>query len=100
MFLSWFFQLPRLPGCKNADFNNGEMVSCILNNKKNVTDKSCRLTIFRMQKIVFSDHRLIYGFNQACGRDIFKFKCGRVEKNETQVCLSVCPRPCTNVCLN
>lgn len=77
-------QLPRLPGCKNADFNNGEMVSCILNNKKNVTDKSCRLTIFRMQKIVFSDHRLIYGFNQACGRDIFKFKCGRVEKNETQ----------------
>ena len=74
-------------------------MSCILNHKKNITDKSCRITIFRMQKIVFSDHRLIYGFNQACGRDIYKFKCGRVEKNETQVCVLVCVRACVCVCV-
>lgn len=61
-----------------------------MHNKKNITDKNCRLTIFRMQKIVFSDHRLIFGFNQACGNDIYKFKCGRVEKNNTEVCVCVC----------
>ena len=43
-----------------------------------------------MQKIVFSDHRLIFGFNQACGHDIYKFKCGRVEKNNSEVRMCVC----------
>ena len=78
-------------------------MSCILNHKKNITDKSCRLTIFRMQKIVFSDHRLIFGFNKACGHDIYKFKCGRVEKNANEVCaeyipLCVCVCVCVCVC--
>jgi len=81
-----FLQLPRLPGCKGADTKNGEMVSCIMNNKKNITNKDCRLTIFHMQKIIFSDHRLIFGFNQACGTDIYKFKCGSVEKDNNEVC--------------
>ncbi|XP_065915712.1 Golgi apparatus protein 1-like [Dysidea avara] len=74
-----------IPGCKKANPYNGEMVACILDNKKNITDRDCQLTLFRMQKVIFSDHRLIYGFNKACGQDIVELKCGRVERNETLV---------------
>ena len=65
-------------------------MACILDNKKNITDRDCRLTLFRIQKVIFSDHRLIYGFNKACGQDIVEVKCGRIEKNETLVSNEYC----------
>ena len=65
-------------------------MACILDNKKNITDRDCRLTLFRIQKVIFSDHRLIYGFNKACGQDIVELKCGRVERNETLVSNEYC----------
>lgn len=65
-------------------------MACILDNKMNITDRNCRLALFRLQKVIFSDHRLIYGFNKACGHDIVELKCGRVEKNDTVVRNMLC----------
>lgn len=53
------------------------MIPCLVDNIENVTG-SCRTYLEKMERIVFSDYRLIYHFMEQCGDEINKQKCGRI----------------------
>ena len=58
------------------------VIPCLIEHLSNVTDRSCRAFLRRMEGIVFSDYRLIHKFVEQCTNDINRLGCGRVERPE------------------
>ena len=73
--------LVNLKECQSVDKeDNGHLVSCLINNKENVTEPACRSFLTNVAALVFSDYRLIYNFISDCEADITRYSCGRIEK--------------------
>ena len=62
------------------------MVPCLLEVRHNVTENKCKNFLTKMQAVYFSDYRLIKGFVDACQKDVQKYKCGRIEQKDEEVC--------------
>ncbi len=60
----------------------GLVIPCLIEIKDNVTNPSCKQFLTKMASIVFSDYRLIYKFTDACGEDISRLKCGRMDVSD------------------
>lgn len=86
---------------------NGHLLSCILDNRENITSENCRSFVTSVSALVFSDYRLISNFITDCGDDINRFSCGRLEKDsetrptqqgKTIECLTVKYNELSNQC--
>ncbi|XP_074644298.1 Golgi apparatus protein 1-like isoform X2 [Tubulanus polymorphus] len=70
--------LNKMPDCARLQPGTGQIISCLIENKDNVTDGACKQFLTKMAGIVFSDFRLISNFVQSCDEDIIALKCGRI----------------------
>lgn len=100
-------ELPKFPECSpSASSPPGYFLSCLMDNQENITHSSCRQFLTKMERIVFSDYRLIYKFTDACSQDIEKFHCGRLDTSDnsphsqgfTIECLAKSPRELSDDC--
>lgn len=74
--------LVNLRECQLATDENGHLVSCLIENRENITNSNCQQFIKSIAALVFTDYRLIYKFVSHCENDIKKFSCGRLEKED------------------
>ncbi|KAJ6225809.1 hypothetical protein RDWZM_004354 [Blomia tropicalis] len=59
------------------------ILSCLLERlQPNTATYGCRTYLKEMEKIIFSDYRLIHRFANVCQSHIIEFKCGRLEPNQ------------------
>ena len=72
--------------CNELERGKGLVISCLIENKDNISDTNCRQFLNRMASIVFSDYRLMSKFHEACDADITKYKCGRMNNNSVSFC--------------
>ncbi|KXZ44222.1 hypothetical protein GPECTOR_71g583 [Gonium pectorale] len=70
--------------CKGVQPGEGRVVSCLRDNRANITGEACRRQVLRLLGLVVEDHRLDARMQQACTSDIQKF-CGGVEEGDGQV---------------
>nr|XP_022342252.1 Golgi apparatus protein 1-like [Crassostrea virginica] len=70
-------ELSQIKECSHLEKGKGLVIPCLVDNIENVTG-SCRTYLEKMERIVFSDYRLIYHFMEQCGDEINKQKCGRI----------------------
>lgn len=74
---------PELESKCRVDDQPGHLVSCLLDNGNEATTLECRKLLKRMEKLVFSDYRLVYKFTESCREDIRKTECGRLDDGPT-----------------
>ncbi|ELT94856.1 hypothetical protein CAPTEDRAFT_177499 [Capitella teleta] len=70
--------LDKLPECHAQEKATGQLISCMIEHKANITSPNCKQFLVKMEKIIFSDYRLIYKFTDACESDVEKLSCGRL----------------------
>lgn len=74
---------PELESKCQVDDQPGHLVSCLLDNGNDAVTLECRKLLKKMEKLVFSDYRLVYKFTESCGEDIRKTECGRLDDGPT-----------------
>ncbi|CAN0329147.1 Golgi apparatus protein 1 [Lampetra fluviatilis] len=70
--------LQELKECQGQERGKGYLISCLIDNRPNITDYQCHQFVTRMTSIVFSDYRMICGFVENCKQDINRLQCGRI----------------------
>uniref|UniRef100_A0A8C4QBS8 Golgi apparatus protein 1 n=1 Tax=Eptatretus burgeri TaxID=7764 RepID=A0A8C4QBS8_EPTBU len=73
--------LRELKECHNHERGKGYIISCLVDNRVNISDYECHQFITRMASIIFSDYRLICGFVDNCKADINRLRCGRISND-------------------
>ncbi|KAG2448959.1 hypothetical protein HYH02_005713 [Chlamydomonas schloesseri] len=70
--------------CKGIQPGEGRVISCLRDNRANITGELCRRQVLRLLGFLVEDHRLDAKLTQACTSDVQKF-CGGVEVGDGQV---------------
>eukprot|EP00198_Chlamydomonas_reinhardtii_P000733 XP_001690068.1 predicted protein [Chlamydomonas reinhardtii] len=70
--------------CKGIQPGEGRVISCLRDNRANITGDLCRRQVLRLLGFLVEDHRLDATLNEACASDVQKF-CGGVEVGDGQV---------------
>ncbi|XP_014830113.1 PREDICTED: Golgi apparatus protein 1 [Poecilia mexicana] len=71
--------------CAAEELGKGYLVSCLVDNRGNITDYQCNQYITKMASIIYSDFRLICGFMDKCREDINTLHCGSISTGEKDV---------------
>ncbi|XP_064639932.1 Golgi apparatus protein 1-like isoform X2 [Lineus longissimus] len=70
--------LNEIPECATLPKGTGQIISCLIEHKENMSIPNCKQFLNKMASIVFADYRLVNKFAEACEKDIVKLSCGRV----------------------
>jgi hypothetical protein len=82
----------QLPDCRVQEKATGQLISCMIEHKANISATNCLQFLLKMEQIIFNDYRLIYKFADACSTDIGELKCGRLTDDDVSlVNISVIP---------
>ncbi|XP_015244239.1 PREDICTED: Golgi apparatus protein 1-like [Cyprinodon variegatus] len=71
--------------CAAEELGKGFLVSCLVDNRGNITDYQCNQYITKMASIIYSDYRLICGFLDNCRDDINTLRCGSISTGEKDI---------------
>ncbi|GLI61059.1 hypothetical protein VaNZ11_003321 [Volvox africanus] len=70
--------------CKGIQPGEGRVISCLRDQRANITGETCRQQVMRLLGFIVEDHRMDVGLTEACTSDVQKY-CGGVEAGEGQV---------------
>lgn len=66
--------------CSHAN-DVGQYLSCLVDHFSDISEKSCREIVQKLEFVAFTDYRLISSFIKSCEADIDKLSCGRLSLN-------------------
>ncbi|GIL63487.1 hypothetical protein Vafri_17538 [Volvox africanus] len=70
--------------CKGVQPGEGRVISCLRDQRANITGEACRQQVMRLLGFIVEDHRMDVGLTEACTSDVQKY-CGGVEAGDGQV---------------
>lgn len=71
--------------CPGLEKFGAELLSCLVENVKDVEDTHCRQFVNRMEIITFSDYRLLQPFYSKCSDSVASLGCGSVQQTPQDV---------------
>ncbi|KAG1681674.1 Golgi apparatus protein 1 [Nymphon striatum] len=80
-------EIIKVPACDTKYEQSGQLLSCLIDHKENITSIPCIRFLTDMEAIIFSDYRLIDRFTESCSYDINNLHCGRLSGSK-----NVCER--------
>ncbi|GIL81323.1 hypothetical protein Vretimale_1124 [Volvox reticuliferus] len=70
--------------CKGIQPGEGRVISCLRDQRANITGEACRQQVMRLLGFIVEDHRMDVRLTEVCTSDVQKY-CGGVEAGEGQV---------------